>query len=67
MCEVVLGSGGVPGNVVSPVTPKTEVPSDARPPDPQMPDRGFCPVGACAAQPAVWVGFVMLTATIQPL
>src|SRR5579859_2372581 len=48
-------------DVVSPVTPNTYVPSDARPPAPQMPERGLC-----VAQPATLVGFAVSTATIQP-
>src|SRR5580704_16718741 len=37
--------------VASPVTPKTYVPSDARPPDPQIPERALC-----VAHPATRVG-----------
>src|SRR5258708_27000031 len=48
-------------DVVSPVTPNTYVPSEARPPEPQMPDRGLC-----VAHPATLVGVFTSTATIQP-
>src|SRR5580658_379706 len=48
-------------DVVSPVTPKTLVPSDARPPDPQIPDLALCVV-----HPATRLGLVMFTATIHP-
>ena len=44
---------------VSPVTPKMYVPSEASPPEPQMPERGLC-----VAQPAIFVGSAVFTATI---